>query len=130
MLNYITRIIPFLAFTSLVLLILYGLDSDIGRNVFTCISFIAHSCACYFSLRTILVMRKARKSMARLHNIQVLDTNLRHCIIIPNYKESIGTLCETLGVLRLHPLAAKHYDIVLALEEREDKSEREEKYVY
>lgn len=73
-------------------------------------------------------MRTARKAIDLMQK-QVTDapTTLRHCIIIPNYKESIGTLCETMGVLRLHPLAAQHYDIVLGMEEREDKAEREEK---
>ncbi|KAI9206376.1 glycosyl transferase family group 2-domain-containing protein [Polychytrium aggregatum] len=42
-----------------------------------------------------------------------------HLIIIPNYKEEMETLAETLGVLASHPIAREHYKICLAMEETE-----------
>jgi hypothetical protein len=45
--------------------------------------------------------------------------NLLHVVIIPNYKESYGTLGETLEVLASHELALSQYRICLAMEESE-----------
>ncbi|EFX04657.1 sphingomyelinase family [Grosmannia clavigera kw1407] len=42
-----------------------------------------------------------------------------HAIIIPNYKEEMDTLRETLDVLASHPRARSGYDIYLAMEQRE-----------
>ncbi|RDW92830.1 glycosyltransferase family 2 protein [Aspergillus mulundensis] len=51
-----------------------------------------------------------------------------HAIIIPNYKEDIGTLRETLNVLASHPRARSRYEVYLAMEEKEvgaaEKAER------
>ena len=38
-------------------------------------------------------------------------TNVIHAIIIPNYKEEIDTLRESLEVLACHPHAAITYDV-------------------
>ncbi|OAA73165.1 hypothetical protein ISF_00066 [Cordyceps fumosorosea ARSEF 2679] len=46
-----------------------------------------------------------------------------HAIIIPNYKEEIDTLRESLEVLACHPHAAMTYDVYLAMEQREAKGE-------
>jgi hypothetical protein len=49
------------------------------------------------------------------------DTVL-HVIIIPNYKEEMETLCETLDVLASHTKALTQYKICLAMEETESNS--------
>ncbi|KAM3522569.1 hypothetical protein NHJ13051_005602 [Beauveria bassiana] len=46
-----------------------------------------------------------------------------HAIIIPNYKEEIDTLRESLDVLVCHPHAAMTYDVYLGMEQREVKGE-------
>ncbi|KZP01101.1 hypothetical protein CALVIDRAFT_474773, partial [Calocera viscosa TUFC12733] len=45
--------------------------------------------------------------------------SVEHIIIVPNYKETLGTLRETLDVLASHPLASRMYKVCLAMEERE-----------
>ncbi|GKZ28266.1 hypothetical protein AbraIFM66950_000078 [Aspergillus brasiliensis] len=42
-----------------------------------------------------------------------------HAIIIPNYREDVDTLRTTLSVLASHPNARLHYEIYLAMEEKE-----------
>ncbi|KAF4122415.1 hypothetical protein GMORB2_7407 [Geosmithia morbida] len=46
-----------------------------------------------------------------------------HAIILPNYKEEIDSLKETLEVLASHPLARSCYDIYLGMEQREQDGE-------
>ncbi|KAI9343145.1 glycosyl transferase family group 2-domain-containing protein [Obelidium mucronatum] len=46
-----------------------------------------------------------------------------HVIVVPNYKESVGTLTETLDVLASHSLAKTNYKVCLAMEENEAGSE-------
>ncbi|KAF1736463.1 hypothetical protein CRV24_002069 [Beauveria bassiana] len=46
-----------------------------------------------------------------------------HAIVIPNYKEEIDTLRESLDVLACHPYAAMTYDVYLGMEQREVKGE-------
>ncbi|KAI0482344.1 glycosyl transferase family group 2-domain-containing protein [Xylariaceae sp. FL0804] len=46
-----------------------------------------------------------------------------HAIIIPNYKEEVDTLRETLDVLASHPQARDAYDIYLGMEAREQNVE-------
>ncbi|KAI1640486.1 glycosyl transferase family group 2-domain-containing protein [Biscogniauxia mediterranea] len=46
-----------------------------------------------------------------------------HAIIIPNYKEEVDTLRETLDVLASHPQARDTYDIYLGMESREHNVE-------
>ncbi|EGY21734.1 hypothetical protein VD0002_g6205 [Verticillium dahliae] len=46
-----------------------------------------------------------------------------HAIIIPNYKEEVDTLRETLDVLASHPQAVNSYDIYLGMESREANCE-------
>ncbi|KAI0512458.1 glycosyl transferase family group 2-domain-containing protein [Xylaria bambusicola] len=46
-----------------------------------------------------------------------------HAIIIPNYKEEMDTLRETLDVIASHPLARDTYDVYLAMEAREPNVE-------
>ncbi|TPX38579.1 hypothetical protein SeMB42_g06650 [Synchytrium endobioticum] len=45
-----------------------------------------------------------------------------HIIILPNYKEEMETLCETLDVLASHTRALTQYKICLAMEESESNS--------
>ncbi|RAL04665.1 glycosyltransferase family 2 protein [Aspergillus ibericus CBS 121593] len=44
---------------------------------------------------------------------------LVHAIIVPNYREDVDTLRTTLSVLASHPNARSHYEIYLAMEEKE-----------
>ncbi|KAI1409776.1 glycosyl transferase family group 2-domain-containing protein [Hypoxylon sp. FL1857] len=46
-----------------------------------------------------------------------------HAIVIPNYKEEVDSLRETLDVLASHPQARDSYDIYLAMEQREHNVE-------
>ncbi|CAK7202791.1 hypothetical protein SEUCBS139899_005518 [Sporothrix eucalyptigena] len=46
-----------------------------------------------------------------------------HAIIIPNYKEEMDSLRETLDVLASHPHARSSYDVYLAMEQRENNAE-------
>ncbi|KAI0164725.1 glycosyl transferase family group 2-domain-containing protein [Xylariaceae sp. FL1272] len=46
-----------------------------------------------------------------------------HAIVIPNYKEEIDTLRETLDVMASHPQARETYDVYLAMETREQNAE-------
>ncbi len=47
---------------------------------------------------------------------------ISHIIILPNYKETLDTLCESLDVLSSHSKALSQYRICLAMEESEDRS--------
>ncbi|KAJ3391709.1 hypothetical protein HDU84_005471 [Entophlyctis sp. JEL0112] len=47
-----------------------------------------------------------------------------HVIIIPGYKESEDTWCETLDVLASHSRAVSHYKICLAMEQADEKAEQ------
>ncbi|KAF5623339.1 glycosyl transferase gt-a type structural fold [Fusarium sp. NRRL 52700] len=49
--------------------------------------------------------------------------NIVHVIIIPNYKEEVDTLRETLDVLASHPQAHYSYDVYLGMEHRESSAE-------
>ncbi|KAF4581158.1 sphingomyelinase family [Ophiocordyceps camponoti-floridani] len=49
----------------------------------------------------------------------VSDDSVIHAIVIPNYKEELDTLKETLDVLASHPRAQFSYDIYLGMEQRE-----------
>ncbi|KAK1724627.1 hypothetical protein CaCOL14_002421 [Colletotrichum acutatum] len=46
-----------------------------------------------------------------------------HAIIVPNYKEEMDTLKETLEVLASHPQARSCYDVYLGMEQREPNVE-------
>ncbi|KAJ3317636.1 hypothetical protein HDU76_001109, partial [Blyttiomyces sp. JEL0837] len=46
-----------------------------------------------------------------------------HVIVLPNYKEEVDTLCETLDCLASHSRALTQYKICLAMEESEANSE-------
>ncbi|KAJ3214291.1 hypothetical protein HDU67_001836, partial [Dinochytrium kinnereticum] len=46
-----------------------------------------------------------------------------HVIIVPNYKEDMDTLCETLDILASHSRAPTNYKVCLAMEETEVDSE-------
>ncbi|KAK9371268.1 hypothetical protein V1509DRAFT_650873 [Lipomyces kononenkoae] len=46
-----------------------------------------------------------------------------HAIFVPNYKEDLDTLRETLGMLASHPMARSSYEIYLAMEEAEKDAE-------
>ncbi|KAJ3410902.1 hypothetical protein HDV05_003033 [Chytridiales sp. JEL 0842] len=49
--------------------------------------------------------------------------HLVHVIILPNYKEEVDTLCETLDVLASHERALTQYKVCLAMEASEQGSE-------
>ncbi|KAJ1555837.1 hypothetical protein HK405_012072, partial [Cladochytrium tenue] len=49
----------------------------------------------------------------------ILFDDVRHVIVIPNYKEDLGTLRETLLVLASHECARQSYRVILAMEETE-----------
>ncbi|RFU24815.1 hypothetical protein B7463_g11527, partial [Scytalidium lignicola] len=51
------------------------------------------------------------------------ELNVIHAVLIPNYKEDINGLRETLDVLACHPQAPYQYDIYLAMESREVDSD-------
>ncbi|KAJ4204550.1 hypothetical protein NW759_014887 [Fusarium solani] len=56
------------------------------------------------------------------HGAYLTSSDLIHAIIIPNYKEDIEILHETLDVLASHDGAKGHYDICLAMEQREKEA--------
>ncbi|RKP00797.1 hypothetical protein CXG81DRAFT_12802 [Caulochytrium protostelioides] len=49
--------------------------------------------------------------------------DVRHVILLPNYKEGMDTLCETLDVLASHSRAATAYHVCLAMEASERDSD-------
>jgi len=49
--------------------------------------------------------------------------DITHYVIIPNYKENMSVLCETIGAIAASPLAPTHIIVVLAMEEREQGGE-------
>lgn len=53
--------------------------------------------------------------------------DIRHVIIIPNYKENLPTMCETLDMLSNHKRASSWYNIILAMEEGEEGAEEKAK---
>ncbi|PFH56560.1 hypothetical protein XA68_16333 [Ophiocordyceps unilateralis] len=53
----------------------------------------------------------------------VSEDSVIHAIIIPNYKEELDTLKETLDVLASHPRAQFSYDVYLGMEQREQNGE-------
>ena len=53
----------------------------------------------------------------------LLFEHVLHVIIIPNYKEDMGTLSETLAILASHSRAKTQYRICLAMEETEFNSQ-------
>lgn len=55
-------------------------------------------------------------------NSNVSFESVAHVIVLPNYKEEMATLCETLDVLASHSIAATQYRICLAMEESETNS--------
>ncbi|KAJ3201469.1 hypothetical protein HDU67_001326, partial [Dinochytrium kinnereticum] len=64
--------------------------------------------------------------MDETHTVSGSDTrhdlpydHISHIIILPNYKEDMDTLCETLDVLASHNRAVSQYKICLAMEESE-----------
>lgn len=57
------------------------------------------------------------------HEGDIAPDRIIHAIIVPNYKEEIDTLRETLDVLASHPQARNTYDVYLAMEQRESNAE-------
>jgi hypothetical protein len=53
----------------------------------------------------------------------VLPDQVRHVIIIPNYKEDWNILCETLETLANHGVAKSSYKVIMAMEEGEENHE-------
>jgi hypothetical protein len=53
---------------------------------------------------------------------EVVEEELVHAIILPNYCEDLHTLETTLKVLASHPRARSQYEIYLAMEQKEDAS--------
>ncbi|KAL5340616.1 glycosyl transferase family group 2-domain-containing protein [Aspergillus crustosus] len=50
---------------------------------------------------------------------EVVEPEVTHAIILPNYKEDIDTLRTTLDVLASHPRARTQYEVYLAMEQKE-----------
>lgn len=53
---------------------------------------------------------------------EVVEEELIHAIILPNYCEDLHTLETTLKVLASHPRAKLQYEVYLAMEQKEDTS--------
>ncbi|KAI9829786.1 MAG: hypothetical protein M1838_005858, partial [Thelocarpon superellum] len=51
------------------------------------------------------------------------EDTILHAILLPNYKEDVDTLRETLEVLACHPQAKSTYDVYLAMEQNESGAE-------
>ncbi|CAK7271430.1 hypothetical protein SEPCBS119000_004602 [Sporothrix epigloea] len=82
-------------------------------------------------LRPTLSSHSARSEAGDTHTESVTDCNtiagsqhqVIHAIVIPNYKEEVDTLRETLDVLASHSCARTNYDVYLAMEEREKEAD-------
>jgi hypothetical protein len=71
-------------------------------------------------LQKYLLKTGTRHGSDESHDLPI-DT-ISHIIILPNYKETLDTLCESLDVLASHTKALTQYRICLAMEESEEKS--------
>ncbi|KAI9337510.1 hypothetical protein BDR26DRAFT_455581 [Obelidium mucronatum] len=54
--------------------------------------------------------------------VKVNEGSAKHLLVIPNYKEDIDTLRDTLSVLASHIQAREEYQVTLAMEESEEGS--------
>lgn len=84
---------------------------------------------CYVNYRTHLVFRKVNSRSLLPDELSKKDflsstQELNYAIIIPNYKEDIELLSETLNVLASHSRAPQHYLVFLAMEAHEDGSQQ------
>ncbi|KAL0485780.1 cyclase-associated protein 1 [Acrasis kona] len=50
--------------------------------------------------------------------------DITHYVVIPNYKENMSVLCETIGAIAASSLAQTHIIVVLAMEEREQAEDK------
>ncbi|KAJ3137664.1 hypothetical protein HK101_003862, partial [Irineochytrium annulatum] len=100
---------------------------------------ILHLCLVYANMRSAWGIYVARKKSAEHSRTDFLEMycaktgsvdgmDLRHdvpmdgvchVVVLPNYKEGLETLCDTLDVLASHPRASTNYKICLAMEESE-----------
>lgn len=55
--------------------------------------------------------------------------SINHMIIVPNFKESLETLVDTLDVLASHDMALTNYKVCLAMEAGEEDGESKAKYL-
>ncbi|KAJ3054787.1 hypothetical protein HDU99_007696, partial [Rhizoclosmatium hyalinum] len=86
----------------------------------------------YIALNIIFVLSVSRAVVGIWFAWHMAKTNLQldsrddidHWIIIPNYKEDIETLSDTLEVLASHRMAKQRYKICLAMEQGEKDSEK------
>jgi hypothetical protein len=67
-----------------------------------------------------LLKTGARSALDESHDLPI--GTISHIIILPNYKETLETLCESLDVLASHSIALTQYRICLAMEESEENS--------
>mmetsp|Transcript_51600 Transcript_51600/g.95498 ORF Transcript_51600/g.95498 Transcript_51600/m.95498 type:complete len:752 (+) Transcript_51600:78-2333(+) len=74
-------------------------------------------------LMNIRRMDRAKPEDLVSSNPESLDRHVQHWVIVPNYKEDLDTLRESLGSIAKSTLAQKQIGIVLAMEKREDGSE-------
>ncbi|KAJ3018023.1 UNVERIFIED_CONTAM: hypothetical protein HDU68_011363 [Siphonaria sp. JEL0065] len=67
-----------------------------------------------------LLKLRGSDSKAEFDDDELLTVqDVMHVIVVPNYKETVGTLTETLDVLGSHALAKTNYKVCLAMEENE-----------
>jgi cellulose synthase/poly-beta-1,6-N-acetylglucosamine synthase-like glycosyltransferase len=67
------------------------------------------------NFRTAYGIYSVQKAAAKPY-IRSYSSSVSHIIILPNYKESMETLTETLDVLASHEQALSNYSVVLAME--------------
>ncbi|KAI8607613.1 hypothetical protein BC830DRAFT_104698 [Chytriomyces sp. MP71] len=81
----------------------------------TWVKFIVEKDVDWMKLRTEEMHRRKLTGEA-----EMAVTDIVHVVVVPNYKESMETLVETLDVLGSHDLASTNYVVCLAMEETED----------
>jgi len=103
-------------------------------------TFFLHILSVAFPLRSCFAMRDVFHRMTEVANVMPNTRRRRvqsikneegvqqfpvplFCIILPNYKEDMETLEETLRVMASHPQARYSYHVFLAMEEKEEKAE-------
>lgn len=88
-------------------------------------SIIVHLFSLAFGFRLVISLIWTNYNVSKRLNgsRQKSSTNIRHAIVIPNYKEDVATLEATLNNLAKHRNAKSTYDVFLAMEESESRHE-------
>ncbi|BFZ58802.1 hypothetical protein PYCC9005_005867 [Savitreella phatthalungensis] len=141
MVHYLARIAPPVLSIALICLCLlrfaFGYSRPWLDMLLGGISVFAHMNAMGFTIRATIAMYKARGKVGKAPDSPQLPPYTPtptpateaylHCIIIPMYKEHAGTIMEVLHNLGAHARAQREYDVVLAMEQAEDKRDRDHK---